>query len=151
VPRHRGRGFDSRFDSPQHQSATPHGRRPLKKAFALISLPILTACGGGGGPDGGSTSPASSTPFSIVSRAAPDDVATTDLLAYLGREFDEQPDDPGALQAADLTFFATLQFSDRVEHIWSFPCAVPTGCWLRVTQRASDSTTGWSIDAPPEA
>ena len=89
--------------------------------------------------------------FSVTGRTAPINPPIAELLAYLHREFGETLDDPDALQAKDLAFFGTLQFADRTEHVWQFPCSSETGCWLRVTETQSQIITDWSVNAPPGA
>lgn len=111
---------------------------------------MLTACNRSDSRDPSVAIPGPADGFSVASHAAPADVSLDVLLAYLHQEFGETPADPDALQAKDLTFFGTLQFTDRTEHVWRFPCSATTGCWLRVTQRASGRMIGWSVDAPPE-
>ena len=89
--------------------------------------------------------------FSVISREPPAQPTTDELLAYLHREFGESSDDPDALQAQDLIYFGTLRFSDRIEHVWHFPCISEAGCWLRFTEGPSGGVTAWSVSPPPGA
>jgi hypothetical protein len=121
------------------------------KLVLALPLLIMAACGKNAAPTQGDLSPMSIEKFSVTGRVAPITPAMDELLAYLHREFGETAGDLDALQAKDLAFFGTLQFADRTEHIWQFPCSSETGCWLRVTEALSGGSTYWSVDAPPGA
>lgn len=118
----------------------------MQRLSILVLLAMLAGCQRDAAP-AREAGVADAAP-TVVSRVAPASPGMDELLDYLRREFGEAPDDPKALQAGDLTFVATLKFANRVEHVWRFPCAARTGCWLRVTQEPTQQWTGWSTDPP---
>ena len=123
----------------------------MKKYLGLLLLVSVAACNSDARSDSDIAVSMVTEQFSMISQVEPLSPPKDELIAYLHREFGESPDAPDALQAKDLTFFGTLQFADRIEHIWKFPCSSDTGCWLRVTEGPSGGATAWSVSAPPGA
>lgn len=119
----------------------------MQRHLVVLLLVMLGGCGGttASNPQ---AAVANAAP-NVISRSAPAGVRTDELVSYLHLEFGESPGDRNALKASDLSFVATLQFADRVEHVWRFPCVSETGCWLRVTKTPSQEWIGWSADPPP--
>lgn len=89
--------------------------------------------------------------YQVVSRTPPATPSASELVEYLHLEFGEDASDADALRAEDLSFFGTISFPDRTEHVWKFPCSAKTGCWVRVVFGKTGSVLMWSSVPPPGA